>query len=222
MIAYKSKIKEIEDFLSERYYNPSLYNEDYIKMLMNWSSTTDYGIELKTFISYLKLKSSLFVLDIGCGTGRSLSYFRNACGCVAVGIDIPEMWKYVSSSIIVSGFAENLPYGSNIFDVVTFIHSIGHLKNVEESLIEAKRVLKKGGKIGILTPNLLYIEWWYQLSLSGLLPFRCDDTILRYFDMGSLVNLIKENGFEINLTKVYGKKAPRGGPPELLSLIAQA
>ena len=56
---------------------------------------------------------------------------------------------------LVCGSAENLPFKSNLFDVVTLFEVIEHIPPNQVHLVvrEIFRVLKKGGKVILTTPN---------------------------------------------------------------------
>jgi len=54
-----------------------------------------------------------------------------------------------------------MPFPDESFDAVLCLHVIAHFKEGEQGIKEAFRVLKKGGKLMILTPNkyYVYISW---------------------------------------------------------------
>ncbi|MGE0793321.1 MAG: class I SAM-dependent methyltransferase [Candidatus Woesearchaeota archaeon] len=81
------------------------------------------------------------LLDVGCGTGFSLDYFE----CKeAVGIDPAKklIQQYKGKNKIIQGFAENLPFQNNEFDIVISFTAIQNFNDIEKGLNEIKRVGK--------------------------------------------------------------------------------
>ena len=99
-------------------------------------------------------------LDIGCGSGTFLSILNNK---FSAGIDISEKQinyankKYSTDSKKFLQFDKVIPFEDNSFDSVSMIELIEHLSDDEIASIfqQIHRVLKKGGKIYITTPNYL-------------------------------------------------------------------
>lgn len=100
------------------------------------------------------VEKNKLVLDIGCGDGAIL----RALDVKGVGIDIhPGIFPSgdAKNSYIRHSAAEELPLKSNTFDYCILSHIIEHLNpfDIKQTLTECFRVLKKGGKIIILTPE---------------------------------------------------------------------
>jgi demethylmenaquinone methyltransferase / 2-methoxy-6-polyprenyl-1,4-benzoquinol methylase len=103
------------------------------------------------------------VLDICCGTGDMTSALlaeRPANGEPVTGLDFSaEMLtraraKYASANAVwVEGDAMHLPWPDNSFDLVTSAFGFRNLTNYAEGLAEIRRVLRPGGRIGILECN---------------------------------------------------------------------
>jgi demethylmenaquinone methyltransferase/2-methoxy-6-polyprenyl-1,4-benzoquinol methylase len=103
------------------------------------------------------------VLDLCCGTGdmtAALLTQRPASGEPVIGLDFSaEMLsrartKYASANVDwVEGDAMHLPYPDNSFDLVTSAFGFRNLTNYSEGLAEIHRVLRPGGRIGILECN---------------------------------------------------------------------
>lgn len=101
---------------------------------------------LGRFFQELKGKK---VLDVGCGTGRTISDLKKA-GANVVGVDPSEEMlkiakKKFSSVEMFAGEIENLPFEDESFDVVVTLFVIAHLKTLDKAFQEIYRVLKPGG-----------------------------------------------------------------------------
>lgn len=98
------------------------------------------------------------VLDIGCGGGSDLLFFRGL-GLSTYGIDAsPHMVGKASERLgtqtdIRVGWAEDLPYDDNQFDIAVLINTLEFLEHPLESLREAGRVARR--KVLVCTINSL-------------------------------------------------------------------
>ncbi len=104
-------------------------------------------IEKLAFIQQkIQIKKSDLLLDIGCGTGISTTYFQ----CESIGIDPSfEMIQQGKENLIL-GRAEALPFKDHSFDIILSVTALHNFSNYKKAFHEMKRVLKKKGKI-ILT-----------------------------------------------------------------------
>jgi len=95
--------------------------------------------------------SHLTLLDVGCGTGISSDYFVDKFNCKVIGVDPSrELIKQnqANKSTLLVGFAEDLPFSDNHFDVVVSVSAIQNFTDVQRGLDEIKRV---GNNVFVLT-----------------------------------------------------------------------
>jgi len=138
------------------------------------------------------------VLDAACGTGYG-SELLSIFGAKAVyGLDIDEKTidyakrKYGSNKISFEvGNIFNLPYRDNFFDVYISFETIEHVENEDAYLKEAFRVLKKGGKFIVSTPN----DW----GSDDTSPFH-----VRHYDFNSFSRTIEQY---FNIIKIYNQNS---------------
>jgi SAM-dependent methyltransferase len=99
------------------------------------------------------------LLDIGCGLG---TYLRRLYDFTpqAFGIDIDRARLVLGAEAGVRGLglavSESLPFRDEIFDAVLLNEVIEHVRNDRETLREALRVTRRGGKVLVFCPNRLY------------------------------------------------------------------
>ncbi len=103
------------------------------------------------------------VLDIGGGAGLFYYFIKDICK-LYVSIDPSEKaiqyFKYRDHNYICQSCGENLPFKSELFDVVLLKAALDHCFDPEIVLSESRRVLKEKGKIFILLTNE---KAWYKI-----------------------------------------------------------
>ncbi|GEM_PF-6091570 len=150
----------------------------------------------------LELKKSDHVLDLGCSGGVFEILFR---GYDFVGVDIsPDAIKvanlmkkkYKLKNKFTVGDAEKLKFRANSFDKIFCFATLHHLpqKSLENALKECHRILKPGGIMVSVEPNLLNpMAFWEHMTeefsenefpispmaLKGAFDLRFDDVELR-------------------------------------------
>lgn len=139
------------------------------KLVVDRFSRTPYSIPLKKFLTGIESPSKKRVLDIGCGAGRN-TLLMAKMGFDIYAIDssslmLQEVRKKLNKVIskrkinkrIAKGNMLNLPYSSNLFDIVVangVFHNARSFREFRRSINEASRVLKNNG--------LLYVNIFYR------------------------------------------------------------
>jgi ubiquinone/menaquinone biosynthesis C-methylase UbiE len=113
-------------------------------------------------IQALGIDRSDHILDLGCGHGRSLTELavRASTGHV-VGADPSELMVEIAAqrnrALIkaerveaVLASVESLPFPDESFDKVLCVHVLYFWKDLDASMLEVVRVLKPGGRLGLL------------------------------------------------------------------------
>ncbi len=101
--------------------------------------------------------SRSYVVDVGCGTGSSLSKLGRLCGLnhYLVGLDISRaMVKIARSELskldrifdIVLGDAHELPFRDSSISIIVSTGTLHHLPKPRKFFLECLRILKVGGK----------------------------------------------------------------------------
>jgi len=110
----------------------------------------------------LRIEPADHVLDIGCGHGRSLTELaaRAPRGHI-VGVDPSELMVEIAAQRnrslleaarvdVVLSTVESLPFPDSVFDKAQCVHVLYFWKDIGTSLREIARVLKPGGRLGLL------------------------------------------------------------------------
>ena len=113
------------------------------------------------------MNRSLQVLDVGCGPGVVLEeVFRR--GHKGTGLDVStsmvdeanrRLGKFIDTTHPCrSGDIEDLPYPDNTFDVVLCLGVLMYLLSDHKALSEINRVVKPGGLVLLVLPNLVRVN----------------------------------------------------------------
>ena len=93
------------------------------------------------------------LLDLATGSGDLLKFAENNSSCFCVGFDsnikmIRQAQKKIHAENVsfVNGRAEEIPFRNQSFDAVTVSFGLRNFSDIDKSLGEIKRVLKKGKK----------------------------------------------------------------------------
>ena len=104
-------------------------------------------------LATLEVIEGQLVVDVGCGTGQYLPALDTA-GAAVIALDLSEgMLRSATSSAAsrVAGDAAQLPLASGSVDAVLMMHMLYHVPRPPDAVREARRVLRPGGKLLVMT-----------------------------------------------------------------------
>lgn len=121
-----------------------------------------YGERRLRFVESLALPRNAVVLDFGCGDGVLTEKMR---GRWVVGVDVKgedvvrfkRRVRYNPRFAATAYAGRELPFPSDLFDVVYSWDVLEHVEDVNLALNEWGRVLKYGGHLVISVPNKLWV-----------------------------------------------------------------
>lgn len=142
---------------------------------------------LTAILDYLKIKS---VLDVGAGTGRTITYLKQAKpDLVVVGIEPSEALREIgyakglSREELIDGDATNINFKDGAFDLVCEFAVLHHIKRPELAVSEMLRVAEKA--IFISDSN----NFGQGSALTRLIK-----QLLNFMGLWKIANLIKTKG----------------------------
>lgn len=155
------------------------------------------------------------ILDLGCGSGWSTRLFRDA-GFDAVGLDLAREFEVESGERLrfSTGDANSLPFDAASFDVVGAYQMLEHVADPRRTLDEIDRVLRPGGVVRIVGPNLVtplhavrgLLRFVWKNRPLGTIVFRRPG-MARHPSGNTLPELIA--GFSMDLVRLAMKLASR-------------
>ena len=194
----------------------------YFQRVDRWSSTPAYHREVDTLLAALDVQPGGRVLDVGCGPGAALRELRQRGAC-PVGVDRYAAWAGLCAERpVVRGDAASLPFATGSMDAALLVHVMAHLGRPAQGLSEIRRVLRPGGRLGLLTPNARF------LSALRLRPrrqrgYRPDPTVHHHYNLRELCRQVTAAGFQILQARPWGARAlplPGASLKERLLLVA--
>ncbi len=142
-------------------------------------------------------------LDIGCGSSRIIEDLPGA-----VGLDVAlQKLRFMAARgcRTTRGSVFALPFRDGAFDEVVFSEVIEHIPVKPQCLGEIRRVLRKGGRLIIGTPDYsrlfwVFLEWFYGAAR----PEAYAHQHISHYSMKSMRRLLEEHGFEHLLSRYVG------------------
>lgn len=137
----------------------SVFNDKIARHYDDWYTTREghyFDVKEKKIIrQLLKPREGESLLDIGCGTGHFLEWFKTF-GLALTGVDNSKAMlevakQHLTTSVsLIPADAQNLPFPDNSFDMVTMITVLEFLDQPDIALKEALRVARSRMFLGIL------------------------------------------------------------------------
>ncbi len=139
-------------------------------------------------------------LDIGCGSSRIFPSLRKPIGLDIKINRLRYMRKY--GKPLVNATIFQLPFKDDSFDTIVCSEVIEHIAASEQPFIEMNRILKKGGKIILGTPDYGRLLWIVTEKLYRFFaPGGYADEHITHYSFRSLSLLMKKLGYVIEDVK---------------------
>ncbi|MCX5849144.1 MAG: class I SAM-dependent methyltransferase [Deltaproteobacteria bacterium] len=132
------------------------------------------------------------ILDVGCGTGNSLQFFREKW-CLLTGIDSSKenldiaRQKHGDRAELILAQPEDIPFSDNEFDIVTIINVLEISDNPRKIIEEAIRVCRGRVFIGFIN-NYSFVGTRQQLKEMFGFPL---SRKMRFFSFPEIRNMVK-------------------------------
>lgn len=180
-------------YLAHRYdYRTNSFWQKACGLLLYLFPTRRAAVDVQ--VLFLPAKEGGSLLDVGCGNGQTLAWMADL-GWQVQGLDPDPMAIRVASAKglkVNQGTLQSQQFAAESFDAIFMSHVIEHVHDPLSLMKECYRVLKPGGRLVIITPNIR--SWghrFYKIHWRGLEPPRH----LQIFARPSLLRLSGLAGF---------------------------
>jgi 2-polyprenyl-3-methyl-5-hydroxy-6-metoxy-1,4-benzoquinol methylase len=159
-------------------------------------------------------KTAKTLLDVGCGRGGFGQSLRERGPIELTGIELDPVAAVAASErydrVITGAFPSDVPAGST-FDCIVFNDILEHLVDPWGALGESAKMLSPGGVVVASIPNMRYWPVFWPLLRRGEWRYVSDGVLdrthLRFFTLGSVVEMFTGAGFEIDMAKPINQVA---------------
>jgi len=156
------------------------------------SQYSSASYKFKLIKDFLPEKMNNKLLEIGCGAGGILSYFRSK-GFDCYGMDYQnDHLDYAKNKKIKT--YNSLNKINNKFDIIILSHVIEHMTSFKEIFAKCKLLLNKNGIIYIEVPSIESIPSHYDYTLLNFLHIGH----VTHFTKKTFTNFLNLHGFKIN------------------------
>ena len=142
----------ISHLAQQDYKHQDLWHDEYFE--------NRYGMQKIYEIIKNSSNQNLKILDIGCGNCQMLDKLKEL-GHQVYGLDLSPLRVLKNRKRLKNiefGYAEEIPFEDNFFDIVIAQEVLEHVFDLKKALSEIKRVLKTNGKTYIQVPYKNYVE----------------------------------------------------------------
>ncbi len=141
------------------------------------NKNADYDLE-EWIQNRVHISKGEMVLDVGCGNGKQMAVFSDLVGPKGkvVGVDIfsqvpglldnaqDKLSEKTNIELVDHSASLPFPQKDQTFDVITTCYSIYYVDNIQATLKEYKRLLKKGGRCFVVGPSWDNSREFYDLN----------------------------------------------------------
>lgn len=137
-------------------------------------------------------------LDIGCGDGKYLAWLRDVWGWEVHGVELSaaatRLAREELNLDIRIGTLEEARFPAEYFDLVTMWDALEHISSPTQELREVARVLKPGGTLRVVVPNIA--SWPARIFKGAWAPLLPPEHLF-HFSTHTLRAYLEKTGFQV-------------------------
>ena len=195
---------QVNDEVLERLYKKSLANEMWVDVLIS-DAERHYNIPHHDWLleRMERNQPGRCLLDVGCSVGDFLVQAQDR-GWDVTGLELGERATAYAREAhnldVTQATLENARFGADSFDAVTLLSVLEHLPRPRTTLLEVHQILRVGGVVGIIVPNVQ--------SLAVMILRKDTRTFTgrnhpNYFSLDTLTRLLMHVGFRVVSADTY-------------------
>jgi SAM-dependent methyltransferase len=158
-------------------------------------------------LNRLRWRGDEHVLDIGAGGGTYFNVLRRNWPDVtyrALDQSPAILRTHPAKKSVVVADAQELPFADSSFDVVMANHMLYHVPDIEQAILEGRRVLKPEGVFMASTNSIQSMPEFHALVRRGMLLLSTPGKIYSQPPLPAQTNFALENGTRILSRYFYG------------------
>jgi ubiquinone/menaquinone biosynthesis C-methylase UbiE len=172
----------------------------YSRLAKEYDTRWSFYVEATTreTVRRLLIDDKIEILDVACGTGILLGILSSTHAVTPTGVDAsPEMLqmaqvKLKGAARLVRGWATDLPFRSNRFDMVLCVNAFHYVRDPRRALAEFARVLKPNGRLVITD----WCDDYLTCKICDLFLRVFSRSHFRTYDQSECQRLLERHGFK--------------------------
>lgn len=171
-----------------------------------------YSIVRESLVSLLMAPPG-DVLEIGCGTGKTLEYLKINGAKSVSGIELRKEValaasesKYIDNIYNVNFLDEDSPVVGKKYDTIILSHVLEHFTEPNKVLSAVKLLMHPESKFLVAVPNIRHVSVILPLVFKGDFEYKesgiLDHTHFRFFTKKSIMSILDSSGFKVENVKM--------------------
>lgn len=171
-----------------------------------------YSIVRNSLVGLLKDPPGT-VLEIGCGTGKTLEYLKRNGATKVIGIELRQevaiaasQNEHIDQVYNIDFLDSETPIKNSKFDTIILSHVLEHFTDPAPVLEKIKLHMHNKSTLLVAVPNLRHVSVILPLVLKGDFEYRdsgiLDHTHFKFYTKRSIVSTLRDNGFDIQSIKI--------------------
>jgi 2-polyprenyl-3-methyl-5-hydroxy-6-metoxy-1,4-benzoquinol methylase len=200
---------QVDDEMLERLYAKSLANEMWIDVLTS-DAERHHNIPHHDWLleRMEEFQDGRLLLDVGCSIGDFLAQARNR-GWDGTGMELGERATAYARDVhklhVIEATLEESRLPDASFDAVAMLSILEHLPQPKRALREVHRILRPGGALGVIVPNVQSLAVMVLRAQTRTFTGRNHPN---YFSLTTLTRLLSQVGFRVVAAETYISSLP--------------
>lgn len=200
---------QVDDEMLERLYAKSLANEMWIDVLTS-DAERHHNIPHHDWLleRMEEFQDGRLLLDVGCSIGDFLAQARNR-GWDGTGMELGKRATAYARDVhklrVIEATLEESRLPDASFDAVAMLSLLEHLPQPKRALREVHRILRPGGALGVIVPNVQSLAVMVLRAQTRTFTGRNHPN---YFSLTTLTRLLSQVGFRLVAAETYISSLP--------------